>query len=518
MITSGAVLAGKYEIIKVIGRGGISVVYLAKDLRDNKMWAVKETDIYSEHNRTMMKESLEIEKTILGKVSHTGLPKLADVIYEENAVYVIMDYIEGKPLSEVVKVKGPQSLYKVLDWGLQLCDVLDYLHGMSVIYGDMKPSNILLKPDGKVVLVDFGAASIRIDDNSKQRAVFGTKGYAAPEQYDSLMAIDERTDIYSFGITLHYLLTSKEPCPMGDEYNLIRNNNPRLPRKIQKIISKCTNQNCNKRYKNCKELQEALMACKHNKRNVCKRVTVPIVLCFAFLSYLYNDHSLCGNLSAINGNIFLEKYPQITDNYKVLCRAYSASIYDNDKAVDKLYENAQKGLESLSFCDKDKQQYIVVFNNYLSLINEKKGDEAGEEKASRMYYEAAIKNCDCVLGVALAGESESYGNIKRDAIIENKYCQKAVLLTKLKRYDEALLIYRKVIEECKVASVDVYVGYLKLLIMLNEECDVGMRDYALLTEVYKQGKSVKDVKEDYRWKRLVQKLEILLEEKEEEGQ
>jgi serine/threonine protein kinase len=518
LIASGTVLAGKYKIIKVIGKGGMSVVYLAKDLKHNKMWAIKETDICLQRNREMLKESLKVEMTILKKANHPGLPKVVDVIYEEKTVYVIMDYIEGRPLSKVIKEAGPQPLDIVLGWGLQLCDVLGYLHGLSVIYGDMKPSNILLKSDGKVVLIDFGTATIQNGYNSKQNAVFGTRGYAAPEQLNPSVKIDKRVDIYSLGITLFYLLTGEDPCLPGYKSGLVRIKNPPFPKKFKKIISKCTNQNRNKRYKNCKELHDALVSCKRSKISIGTVFAIILVLCFISASFFIINNSPCGNLSAVKGRTILKKYPRITDNYKVLCKAYSVCIYDNAKALDRLEENAEKGLESLAVCEKDKQQYIVTFNNYLSLINEKRGDEAEEKKVAFAYYETALANCDDVIKAVLDDKRDSYDNIKRGTVLETKYCQKASLLTKLKQYDEAILIYQEVVDKYKTASVEAYVGYLKLLIMANEERDVGMRDYALLTEIYERGEAVEDIKEDYRWRRLTQKLKILQEEKEEEGQ
>ncbi|MCR5701375.1 MAG: serine/threonine protein kinase [Lachnospiraceae bacterium] len=484
----------------------MSVVYLARDISDNHIWAVKETDIGSEHGEKIIRISQVIEKTILGKLNHPGLPKVVDVIYETNAVYVVMDYIEGRPLCDVISEEGPQTLKHVLDWGLQLCDALDYLHNMSVVYGDMKPSNILLKPNGKVVLVDFGAACIYSDDNRKPRVVFGTKGYAAPEQLDSSVTIDKRADIYSLGITLHYLLTGNDPCLPGYNPNPIRKTNPRFSKKLERIISKCTDENPNKRYQNCKKLYNALATCGRRQGIISKMIFAVLTFCVAIGSYFYGNQSLYGNLSEISGNTILKKYPQITDNYKVLCKAYSTCIYTDDNAFAELEKNANKGLESLYLCTDNKQEYVVIFNNYLSLINEKKGDEATDQTGK--YYEAAIKNCDAILDAISVAGSVWYDNIKKDTVMEVKSCQKAALLTKLKRYSDAEEVYQKVIEEYGTASVDGYVGYLRLLLLMYEEQRIGKQEYSKIMKLYEVGEAADNIREDYRWRRLTQKLSL----------
>lgn len=160
MTEKGTVLDGKYEILKEIGRGGMSVVYVAMDLRLNKQWAIKEIkDDGSKDTQTLLK-GLEREANILKKVDHPVLPRIVDIIQKDNRVYVVMDYVEGRPISEILKEQGAQPQELVIEWAKQLGSALDYLHSMEppIIYRDMKPSNIMLKPNGNVKLIDFGTA------------------------------------------------------------------------------------------------------------------------------------------------------------------------------------------------------------------------------------------------------------------------------------------------------------------------------------------------------------------------
>ena len=195
----GQLVDNKYRILDVVGRGGMSVVYLARNERANKNWAIKEVRKIGEENLEVKKNSLIAETEMLKNLSHPNLPTIVDVIETNDTFLVVMDYIEGNDLGKVLGEFGAQPQKKVVEWGLQLCDVLEYLHTRPkpIIYRDLKPANIMLKPNGKdIMLIDFGTArEVKIAD-ANDTISLGTRGYAAPEQFGANAKTDARTDIY----------------------------------------------------------------------------------------------------------------------------------------------------------------------------------------------------------------------------------------------------------------------------------------------------------------------------------
>ena len=157
----GEVIEGKYEILKEVGRGGMSVVYLAMDNRLNKQWAVKEIKRKGTNSENqIVVQSLLSEANLMKRLDHPNLPRIVDIIENGQTIYIVMDYIEGEPLDKILKKKGAQPEAAVIEWGIQLAEVLDYLHTRKppIIYRDMKPANVMLKPDGNIKLYDFGIA------------------------------------------------------------------------------------------------------------------------------------------------------------------------------------------------------------------------------------------------------------------------------------------------------------------------------------------------------------------------
>ena len=260
MLEIGSLVDGKYKILNKIGQGGMSIVYLAMNERANKQWAIKEVRKDGVQNFQVVKQGVVAETEMLKKLNHPNLPSIVDVIDGEGTLLIVMDYIEGQHLESVVTEYGAQSQEDVLQWAKQLCDVLAYLHSRKppIIYRDMKPSNIMLKPDGKVMLIDFGIAREFKENRRADTTCLGTQGYAAPEQYGGRGQTDARTDIYCLGATLYHLLTGHNPSEPPYALYPIRYWNPRLSSGLEKIILKCTQKNPHDRYQNCGELMHAL--------------------------------------------------------------------------------------------------------------------------------------------------------------------------------------------------------------------------------------------------------------------
>ena len=261
MAAIGAVIDGKYEILKLVGKGGMSKVYVAMDKRLNKQWAVKEIEKKSrDKNNLVVIQSAIAEANMIKRLDHPTLPRIVDIIDNGNVIYIIMDYIEGESLSKVLEREGAQPQDQVIEWAKDLCEVLEYLHTRepAIIYRDMKPANVMLKPDGSLKLIDFGIAREYKDQNIEDTVSLGTKGYAAPEQFGGKGQTDARTDIYCLGVTLYHLVTGQNPCEPPYELYPIRHWNPSLSAGLEAIIQKCTQLNPVDRYQSCAELMYAL--------------------------------------------------------------------------------------------------------------------------------------------------------------------------------------------------------------------------------------------------------------------
>ncbi|MGN0624244.1 MAG: serine/threonine protein kinase, partial [Oscillospiraceae bacterium] len=257
MLEIGSLVDGKYRILQKIGQGGMSVVYLARNERANKQWAIKEVRKDGVQDYEVVKQNLVAETDMLKKLSHPHLPSIIDVIDGDGYFLIVMDYIEGNPLDKAIAATGAQSQANVIEWAKQLCDVLGYLHSRQppIIYRDMKPSNVMLRPDGSVALIDFGTAREYKNNSVADTTCLGTRGYAAPEQYGGHGQTDARTDIFCLGATLYHLVTGHHPL----EYPLnkmipIRQWDPSLSGGLEYIILKCTQENADARYQSCAEL------------------------------------------------------------------------------------------------------------------------------------------------------------------------------------------------------------------------------------------------------------------------
>lgn len=254
MTEIGTVIDGKYEILKEIGRGGMSIVYLAMDKRLNKQWAVKEIRKKgSGRNDEIVVNSLLAEANMMKKLDHPSLPRIVDIIDNGITIYVVMDYIEGESLDKILDEYGAQPEDMVVNWAKQLCDALSYLHSQkpSIIYRDMKPANVMLKPEGNIKIIDFGIAREYKEQNLADTTVLGTKGYAPPEQYSG--QTDPRSDIFALGMTMHHLLTGVDPRN-GEPYAPVRQWNPELSEGIEIIIDRCVEPAAENRYQSCADL------------------------------------------------------------------------------------------------------------------------------------------------------------------------------------------------------------------------------------------------------------------------
>ena len=200
-----------------------------------------------------------IEIEMMKHFDHPNLPKIIDVIEAGDSLVMIMDYIEGAALSNLLN-NGAQPEKTVIEWAKQLCDVLHYLHTHNppIIYRDLKPANIMLRPDGRIILIDFGTARQQKEQNVADTVCLGTVGYAAPEQFGGMGQTDARTDIYNLGVTLYHLVTGRNPAEPPYEIFPIRKINPQLTYGLEFIIDKCVRRNPDARYQSAAEVKNDL--------------------------------------------------------------------------------------------------------------------------------------------------------------------------------------------------------------------------------------------------------------------
>jgi serine/threonine protein kinase len=219
----GQVIHNRYKVIALLSPGGMSAVYEVIDTTLNLRCALKEMMPYPGTPGAalpQLREQFQQEARLLAELRHPNLPRVTDHFEEDGNVYLVMDFIYGKRLDEVVNQNEEMSEEQVLDWARQLMEALAYCHKRGVIHRDVKPQNVIITSRGRAVLVDFGLAKLVDPTNPRTRTVMrglGTPEYAPPEQYDTKEGrTDSRTDIYSLGATLYHALAGEPPPMLAD--------------------------------------------------------------------------------------------------------------------------------------------------------------------------------------------------------------------------------------------------------------------------------------------------------------
>src|SRR2546428_10109804 len=254
----------RYYIIGQVGAGGFGSVYKARDTQSgDRLVAIKEVKLLGLHPRAMIEatHAFEREVSLLSQLNHPNLPHLYEHFRSPGHWYLVMDFIVGETL-EVYQGKVPNRsllLSEVLDIGLQLCTVLDYLHSQQppIVFRDLKPANIMRTPRGQLYLIDFGIARYFKPGQAKDTVALGSLGYAAPEQYGKAQT-PPRADIYSLGAVLHQLLTAEDPSETPFRYTPLRvNSYPNLA-KLGILIERMGDMDANKRPASVAEIKQEL--------------------------------------------------------------------------------------------------------------------------------------------------------------------------------------------------------------------------------------------------------------------
>jgi serine/threonine protein kinase len=266
VLPTGTVLQQRYKILGTRKIGGMAIVYKAQDLRFEKasrICAVKEmyNNAPDPRLRDLTVEHFDREANILASLSHPAIPSVLDYFSEGTRIYMVMDFVEGQDLDELIE-QSPEPLPQdqVVDWAIQICDVLNYLHHHEpepIIFRDLKPTNIMLNQHGRIMVIDFGIA--KVFEGGQRGTMIGTAGYPPPEQYRG--AAEPRGDIYALGATMHHLLTKRDPRlepPFTFHEHPIRSLNPKVPESLDKIVMKALEYDIDKRFATAQEFKEAL--------------------------------------------------------------------------------------------------------------------------------------------------------------------------------------------------------------------------------------------------------------------
>src|SRR5277367_4249525 len=214
MIAPNTVIGNRYRVSRMLGGGGMKMVYLAEDLRlANRRCALAEMvdTITSPDMQQQAVSGFQREADMLAELSHEHIPRIFDRFSEQNRHYLVMEYVEGNTLEEELRNAGGKLPEQhVIDIALQVLDTLEYLHHREppVIYRDLKPSNIMVAPSGQVKLIDFGIA--RHFQPLSSATMVGTQGYAPPEQYRG--KVETRSDLCALGATMHHALSGRDPA------------------------------------------------------------------------------------------------------------------------------------------------------------------------------------------------------------------------------------------------------------------------------------------------------------------
>lgn len=364
MLKENEVILNRYRILNVVGKGGMGRVYHAVDLEDGSHWAIKED--LSEESYYQLYEEAEV----LDDLDHPALPKTRGVHSWMGKQYMLMQYMEGITLSDMLKRQQKYAEEQVLNWFIQIADVLKYLHGREhpIVYRDLKPSNIIIDEAGRIKIIDFGIAEeYSAQENSEEMQKGGlTKGYAAPEQYSRRFKADVRTDIYALGVTVHYLLTGKSPTKPPYEFLPARKLSPEVSPAMEEIVKRCLQPNPDMRYKTADALYQDLTHIDEKNRGIRKKKQRRF-MGFAFIAAVAMVIVLLG------GNILKNnRQKQIDAYYTEMEEAYQAAengqfdvAMEHAEHVVKTLPDEIRGYLAVGYCYMMQGEYDLC-REYIS--------------------------------------------------------------------------------------------------------------------------------------------------------
>jgi len=363
MLKPGDIIDDLYRIDSEIGEGGAGIIYLGYHLRLHKQIVIKK--IKDDYIGMMQERS---EADILKQLHHPSLPQVYDFIQRDNEIFTVMDYIQGKDLGYFIQNKIKPEEREIFLWLKQLCEVLVYLHSRKpvIIHNDVKPQNIILRPDGSVCLVDFN-----VSFDKENKVIYGySKKYASPELIQSAIAcqngqerdaiqIDERSDIYSLGATMHYLIDGAD-----------------CSEELLRIISKAMNPLQEQRYKSAADMLSDIQNIRTRDKDFRRlKRTQRIYYGVSALLLISGGAGIFYGWRTVTGEEFLKEYQVF---------AQAASVDDHAEIIKEgmeLLNDKKYQLVSENFDKEVSDIFYIIANCY---FEEKQYQEAGN------YYQKAI--------------------------------------------------------------------------------------------------------------------------------
>jgi serine/threonine-protein kinase len=268
-LNPGQIVHNRYRIARLLGKGGMGAVYRAWDLNLNVPVAIKEMvpqPGLDPHTLAQLRAQFHQEARTLAALSHPHLPRVTDFFEWGGCSFLVMDFVEGESLDQIVRRQGPLPPAQVARWGLQLLDALAYCHARNVLHRDIKPQNIIIRPDGGAVLVDFGLVKLWDPRRPETQHIvrgMGTYEFASPEHFHlGGQHTSPRSDLYSLGATLYYALTGQEPPSAMDRWAhqvpLIPPRGSSIPPQLTAVILRAMELDPNRRFADARQMQAAL--------------------------------------------------------------------------------------------------------------------------------------------------------------------------------------------------------------------------------------------------------------------